>query len=176
MGFETIPSAQDVIAVRVEGKLEHKELQAIMDLVERTIAINDKTHIFVEVGNFRGMELRLLLDDIARAMPILKKLKRFGRVAVVSDQKWIRAMARIESALLPNISYEVFEPTNGSGRLRGLKATSRIRGGAANLDGSWRRAAPSGIPAEAFVDAGTPAYTALVIDSLPYPWRRSAGF
>ena len=32
-----------------------------------------------------------------------------GRVAVVSDQRWIRWATRIESALLPNISYEVFD-------------------------------------------------------------------
>ena len=41
---------------------------------------------------------------------MLGKLNRFGRVAVVADQAWIRAMTRIESAILPFISYRVFEP------------------------------------------------------------------
>ena len=48
--------------------------------------------------------------DPARALPLFGKLKSFRRVAVVADQAWIRAGTRIESALLPFISYRVFEP------------------------------------------------------------------
>jgi hypothetical protein len=43
-------------------------------------------------------------------LPLFGKLGRFGRVAVVADQAWIRAGTRPESALLPNISYRVYLP------------------------------------------------------------------
>jgi hypothetical protein len=36
------------------------------------------------------------------------KLRRFGRIAVVSDLRWIRWATKIESALLPFVSYETF--------------------------------------------------------------------
>lgn len=45
-----------------------------------------------------------------RAMPLFGKLDRFGRVAVVADQAWIRAGTRLESALLPSIRYRVTMP------------------------------------------------------------------
>ena len=45
-----------------------------------------------------------------RAMPLFGQLGRFGRAAVVADQAWIRAGSRIESALLPGISYMVVGP------------------------------------------------------------------
>ena len=38
------------------------------------------------------------------------KVRGKGRVAVVADQTWIRASTRLESALLPNISYRVYMP------------------------------------------------------------------
>jgi len=47
---------------------------------------------------------------VKRALPLLGKLNRFGRVAVVADQAWVRAGSRLESALLPNISYRVCLP------------------------------------------------------------------
>ena len=55
-------------------------------------------------------EISGLAAHIARAAPLFAKLGRFGRVAVVADQVWIRALTRIESALLPHISYRVFKP------------------------------------------------------------------
>jgi len=45
-----------------------------------------------------------------RAMPLLGKLDRFGRVAVVADQAWIRFGTRLESAILPNVSYRTYLP------------------------------------------------------------------
>jgi len=47
---------------------------------------------------------------MGRALPLFGKLGRFGRVAVVADQAWMRAATRFESAVLPNVSYRVFEP------------------------------------------------------------------
>lgn len=34
----------------------------------------------------------------------------FGRVAVVADQAWVRIGTRLESALLPSISYHTYMP------------------------------------------------------------------
>jgi hypothetical protein len=80
-----------------------------MDMVEQSLSGNDKTHMFIEAVGFGGFEAAHLPEYLRRALPLLGKLGRFGRIAVVSDQAWVRAAARIESALLPNIGYEVFD-------------------------------------------------------------------
>jgi len=66
-------------------------------------------HEFMD-GSLDGVELSGFGSHIARAMPLFGKLRNFGRVAVVADQAWVRAGTRIESALLPSISYRVFQP------------------------------------------------------------------
>jgi hypothetical protein len=66
--------------------------------------------VFVETDAIEGIEISALPGHMARAMPLFGKLGRFGRVAVVADQAWIRLMTRAESAVLPFISYRVFEP------------------------------------------------------------------
>ena len=105
-----IDSADDVIALEVSGKLTSLDLDAVMDHVESAFDRHEKVHVFVETRGIDGIDLSGLPSYFARAAPLLGKLTRFGRVAVVADQAWVRLGTRIESAVLPFISYRVFEP------------------------------------------------------------------
>ncbi|ALR22597.1 STAS/SEC14 domain-containing protein [Sphingobium baderi] len=108
--IEFISSADDVIAIKVTDKVMGPDLDAVMDRLDNVMARHDKIHVFVEAYGIDGIELAGLPSYIARAMPLFGKLTRFGRVAVVADQAWLRIGTRIESAVLPFISYKVFEP------------------------------------------------------------------
>lgn len=106
--IEYIPSSKDVIALKVTGKLLRDELDEIMTRVETSLAANEKTHIFVEIQDFSGFDVTALPEYLPRAAAMLGQLGRFGRIAVVSDLRWIRWATKLESALLPHISYETF--------------------------------------------------------------------
>ena len=108
--LEFIDSSPDVLALEVARKITSADLDAIMDRLDAAFVTHDKVHVFVETQAIDGLELDGLLSYVARAMPLFGKLNRFGRVAVVADQAWIRAATRVESALLPFISYRIFEP------------------------------------------------------------------
>lgn len=105
-----LDSPDDTIAVKVSGKIIGGDLNRIMDRLDRIMASHDKVHVFVETESISGMELSAMADHMRRAFPLLGKLDRFGRVAVVADQAWIRAGTRLESALLPNVSYRTYMP------------------------------------------------------------------
>ena len=108
--MEIIPSADDVIALMIAHKIVGTDLDAIMDRLDGAMARHDKVHVFVETRSIDGIEIAGLGSCMKRALPLFGKLDRFGRVTVVADQGWIRAATKIESALLPQISYRVFEP------------------------------------------------------------------
>ena len=108
--LQFVTSRPDVIALKVSHRITGADLAAIMDRLEPLLAQHEKVHVFVETHAIDSLELSGLPAYIARAMPLLGKLNRFGRVAVVADQAWIRLGTRIESAILPFISYKVFEP------------------------------------------------------------------
>lgn len=105
-----IPSADDVIAVCIEERVTSDDLSAVMDRLDACLATPDTVHVFVETRSLEAIEVSGLGAYMARAMPLFGQLRRFGRVAVVADQAWVRAGTRIESALLPFISYRVFKP------------------------------------------------------------------
>ena len=108
--LEFIDSAEDVIAVKVAERITGADLTAIMDRLEQSMASHDKVHVYVETQSIDGIEVSGLGSHMARSTPLLGKLRQFGRVAVVADQAWVRIATRIESALLPFVSYRTFEP------------------------------------------------------------------
>lgn len=108
--LEMIDSADDVIALTVSDRISGDELDAVMNRLDSAMARHDTVHVFVETRSIDGIEVAGLGAYMKRALPLFGKLDRFGRVAVVADQAWIRALTRIESAVLPHIGYRVFEP------------------------------------------------------------------
>jgi hypothetical protein len=108
--LEELDSVGDILAIRVSHKITGADLDAIMDRLDALMANRDKVHIFVETHRIDGIELTSLPSYMSRALPLLGKLDKFGRVAVVADQGWVRAGSRLESAMLPNIKYRVYEP------------------------------------------------------------------
>lgn len=108
--LQFIDSPDDVLALTMSDKIRSEDLDAVMDRLDRLMNEHEKVHVFVETRSINGIELSSLPSYVARATPLLGKLNRFGRVAVVADQAWIRLGSRAESAMLPFISYRVFEP------------------------------------------------------------------
>ena len=108
--LEFIPSPDEVIALKISGSIKGADLDPIMDRLDEIMAKHEKVHVFVETHAIAGLELSSLPHYFSRAMPLFGKLGSFGRVAVVADQAWIRVGTRIESAILPMISYRTYEP------------------------------------------------------------------
>lgn len=105
-----IKSPDDVLAVTYSGSITGNDLDAALDRLEAMLARPGKIHFFIEMKTIESLELSAMPHHMARSFPLFGALKRFGRVAVVADQAWIRVLTRLESALLPNISYRVYEP------------------------------------------------------------------
>jgi hypothetical protein len=118
---EFLSAPEGVIALKVSKKITGDDLSAIMDRLDSVMAKHEKVHVFVETEGIDGIEVTAMPSYAARAMPLFGKLDRFGRVAVVADQAWIRAGTRLESAMLPNISYRVYMPDERDEALRWVR-------------------------------------------------------
>lgn len=122
--YEMIETPDNVLAVRIAGKITGEDLRDIMDRLEVMMATNGQVHVYAETSSIDGIEIAGLASHIARAAPLIGKLGQFGRVAVVADQAWIRILTRMESAILPHISYRVFEPGQRDEALAWVQGTA----------------------------------------------------
>lgn len=110
--LELIPAPTNVLAVVISGKVTGDDIDTVMDRLDDAMNSYDKVDVFVETRSLDGIEVSGLPRYWMRALPLLGKLARFGRVAVVADQAWVRAGTRIESFILPSISYRTYLPEN----------------------------------------------------------------
>jgi hypothetical protein len=109
--LEFIKSPDDVLAVKLTGTITGKDLDAIIDRAEDIIAKpGSKLNFYVETKGIEGLEFAALPHHFNRSFPLFSKRDRFGRVAVVADQAWMRVLTRFESAVLPYVSYSVYGP------------------------------------------------------------------
>ena len=106
--IQFLPVQGPILAVRIGGKVKGEALEPALDRLDALISEHDKVHIFVEVETITDLEISSLGSYAARALRLLGKLDRFGRVGIVAGPNWVRWGAKIESALLPGISYRVF--------------------------------------------------------------------
>lgn len=107
---EILQSPDDVLAVRVSGSPQRHELEDLIDRMLAALEQREVTHVFAEVSGLTGMELDGMTEHLRRSAPIMRQLRKFGRIAVVADQSWVRLATRLESALLPHVSYAVYKP------------------------------------------------------------------
>src|SRR5689334_13927413 len=119
-----IDSPPGVMALTMSGKITGEDLTAIMDQLDEVLATEDKVHLFVETQTISGIEISSMPEYLSRAMPLFGKLSRFGRIAVVADQSWIRAGTRLESALVPSVSYRVYMPDEREEALAWVKGSA----------------------------------------------------
>ena len=108
--LEFLDTPADVIAIRLTGHIAGADLDSFMDRLDVAMAAGGSVHVYAEIQELTGIELAGLPGYAARAAPLFGQLSRFGRVAVVADRAWIRIASRLESAILPFISYRVFGP------------------------------------------------------------------
>ena len=97
-----------VLALRVHGHVARADIERCTDLLFENFESHPQINLYLEVAGLTGFDTEALADAFARGATLLGKLDRFGRVAIASDQTWIRWAARVESALLPGISYRTY--------------------------------------------------------------------
>lgn len=101
-------SETNVVACSIAGGISREELIELFSRIERSLETNEKTHLFVEIDGLTGIDARAWAEHMPRGLAMVSKLKRFGRIAVVSNDRLVRWATRIESALLPYVRYEIF--------------------------------------------------------------------
>lgn len=100
--------SENIIALSFEGRLEKGDVERATHLVDAAFERGGPVHLYIEVRDFQGLSGDAWLSDLRHGLHYLTRLKQFGRIAIVSEQGWIRTASRIESALLPFVKYEVY--------------------------------------------------------------------
>jgi len=107
--FKVTKNGANRLDVEVSGKLNRDEMKsALDDLIQKSQGI-EHGGIFYRIGELDFPSLGALAIELQRIPQLLRFIRRFDRVAVVSGTGWVRKAGEIEGALMPGLQVKSFD-------------------------------------------------------------------
>ncbi|MCC0177772.1 STAS/SEC14 domain-containing protein [Waterburya agarophytonicola K14] len=96
-----------IIALEIDGWIDAEDIDRITKLIEPRIDAGEKLRIYAEVSSWSGMSLGAFIKDLKFS---LQHLNNFEKEAIVSDRKWLEALAALSNTLFSSIEVKHFTP------------------------------------------------------------------
>ena len=70
----------------------------------------EKGVMLYRIEGFKWPAFNALMAEAIRIPKLFGLLKRFGKIALISDKAWVRRAAAIEGAVIPKMKIKTFKP------------------------------------------------------------------
>lgn len=100
--------APHVVALRVSGRLDARELQTAIDAIEAAKQVHPRVSLYTEIDALRWMSASALLRDLGYGLTQIGQLAHFHRAAAVTDQRWLRPLVAMENRLFKPLEVRLF--------------------------------------------------------------------
>jgi hypothetical protein len=108
--LDVLNAPDHVVALRVSGRVEEQDIEVGIQAIEAGLHREDRLGVLVEV-DITGMAVGAFAKDLTYSLSKLRDLHRFSRVAVVSNQEWVRVVAQVQARILPFLDVRSFRPS-----------------------------------------------------------------
>ena len=99
----------NVLAYRVEGKLEREDIDRIFAEVDRKLATGEKIRVYAEVHSITGMTLEAIWQDLKLGMQRMNLISKIERAALVTDLGWLRTAIAFEDKVFGRLPIRAFQ-------------------------------------------------------------------
>ena len=106
MSVQLIPHKADrIIGLNIDGSIASEDIDRLAKMMEKRFSQGEKLRVYAEVNNWSGMSLAALIKDLRFS---LQHLDDFEKEAIVSDNKWLEALAALGNTLFSGIEVKHF--------------------------------------------------------------------
>ncbi|WP_252259487.1 SpoIIAA family protein [Erythrobacter aurantius] len=95
--------------ITVMAEFRQADAQALAGFVKEQQAKGGGGNLLIDLTAMAGFSWSAVAEEMVHFPLLLKWAYGLDRIAIVSDEEWVRTSARLESALLPGISYQVYD-------------------------------------------------------------------
>jgi hypothetical protein len=107
--LEVLPSPEHVVVLHVSGQVDKDDIERGIAAVEEALAHQERIALYAEIS-MSGMTPGGFARDLGYGLRHLRELRRFARMAVVTEQEWMRRIAQVQGRILPQIEIRTFAP------------------------------------------------------------------
>lgn len=94
-----------IIGIEIDGWISAEDINRLIKLIEPRINTGEKLNVYAEVNSWTGMSLKAFTEDLKFS---LQHLNDFEKEAIVSDNKWLEALAAVGNTLFSGIEVKHF--------------------------------------------------------------------
>ncbi len=93
----------------VMEEFHQTDAEKLVDFAKQRNAAGGGGNLLFDVTAVAGFTLSAVTIELAHIPSLVKWIYGADRIAIISDEEWIRTGSRLESALLPGVTYEVYD-------------------------------------------------------------------
>lgn len=118
------------IELCIKGKITQEDMKNLLDeWIQATSTIREadsdnapkNATMLYRIENLAMPTFSAVIEEMRRMPKLWETMKYFGKMAVISDQKWIQKIAEIEGWMLSNLDVKGFDPSDESAAKAWLK-------------------------------------------------------
>jgi hypothetical protein len=106
--LEILESQKHLVAFRLSNKLTAEDVTAAYKATDEALKANERISFFAEVAPTMQLTFEGLVKDLIEGVTQWNKLKHYYRLALVTDNGWMAALARVEGLVFSSIDVRVF--------------------------------------------------------------------
>lgn len=99
-----------VLRVRLSGKLTEEDVEAIGKRIEAKLARYEKIGILADATGFEGMTAGAVLKDLQIQLGLLGDWHRFPKTALLVEEGALETFAEAAAAMMPQIELRTYAP------------------------------------------------------------------
>lgn len=116
--LQVLEAPDHVLAYRLSGKLDAADYDRIIATVEAKLAAHERIGVFADMTGFESMTAEALMKDLRYNLTKLGQWSRFPRMAVVTEEPWLKAWIHILDPIFPQFEARVFKPGEDAEAIR----------------------------------------------------------
>ena len=83
----------------VYGQITAEDARKFVDFAKQQVAADEGGNLLIDMVSMAGFSWSVLAEELGHIPALMSWLYSLDRIALVSDEQWIRSAARLESAL-----------------------------------------------------------------------------
>lgn len=97
--------ADNVVGLRIEGKISTREFEDAKKAIEEKFGRHEKISLYAEIFSFGGISLEAMLKDIKFS---LGHWLRFEKEVIVTDKSWLHKVGFAADKVFPGMEVKVY--------------------------------------------------------------------
>jgi len=109
--FDITKDPKGFMNLTISGPITSDEMRAGLEAFLGCLEDGKKTDFLYTISDFEMPSLQAIGVEFTYIPQLFASLRKIGKVAVISDQAWLRTAAEVEGKLIPGLTIESFEPS-----------------------------------------------------------------